>query len=125
MEAQLQRTTTARVVGRHVFGNLIGCRNTEALRDPDMLEEIVREAAERGNMTILDVKSWKIGEGVSIVAVILESHITIHTWPEFDYATVDVYSCGDHTDPYVAFQYIVDALKPVRVETGTFDRSLE
>ncbi len=124
MEAQLERQTP-RVVGRHVYGNLIGCSNVEALRDPETLERIVREAAEAGNMTILDVKSWKIGEGVSVVAIILESHIAIHTWPEFRYATVDVYSCGDHTDPMTAFQYIVDALAPEKVEYGTADRSLE
>lgn len=125
MEVQLPRYEDAKVVGKHVYGNLIGCQNNEALRDPRRLEEIVKTAAEKGNMTVLDVKSWKIGEGVSVVAVILESHITIHTWPEYNFATVDVYSCGSHTDPYAAFNYIVEELKPVKVETGYFDRSLE
>jgi len=126
MEAQLQKAErTPRVVGKHVYGNLIDCQNKEALRNPEVLEQIVREAAEVGNMTILDIKSWKIGEGVSVVAIILESHITIHTWPEFGYATVDVYSCGDHTDPKAAFDYIVEALKPLKVEYGLADRSLE
>jgi len=112
-------------VGKHVYGNLIDCQNKEALRNPEILERIVREAAEVGNMTILDIKSWKIGDGVSVVAIILESHITIHTWPEFGYATVDVYSCGDHTDPKAAFDYIVQALKPLKLEYGLADRSLE
>lgn len=125
MEMQLARYDEAKVVGKHVYGNLINCRNNDILRDPHRLEEIVRNAAELGNMTILDIKSWKIGEGVSVVAVILESHITIHTWPEYNFATVDVYSCGSHTDPYAAFNYIVEALQPEKVETGYFDRSLE
>jgi len=124
VEAQLERQSP-RVVGKHVYGNLIGCRNIEALRDPKILEEIVVEAAEAGNMTILDIKSWKIGEGVSVVAIILESHIAIHTWPEYRYATVDVYSCGDHTDPMKAFEKIVEALQPEEVKYGTADRSLE
>ena len=126
MEAQLQRPAAGpRVVGKHVYGNLIDCQNVEALRSPEILERIIVEAAEAGNMALLDVKSWKIGEGVSIVAIILESHITIHTWPEFGYATVDVYSCGDHTDPKAAFDYIVEALKPLKIEYGLADRSLE
>lgn len=125
MEMQLAAYNEAKVVGRHVYGNLVNCRNSDILSDPHRLEEIVRKAAELGNMTILDVKSWKIGEGVSVVAVILESHITIHTWPEFNFATVDVYSCGSHTDPHAAFNYIVEALKPEKVEIGYFDRSLE
>ena len=125
MEVGLARYDEAKVVGRHVYGNLLNCNNREALRSPELLEEIVREAAEIGNMTVLDVKSWKIGEGVSVVAIILESHITIHTWPEYGFATVDVYSCGSHTDPHAAFNYIVEKLKPEKVETGYFDRSLE
>ena len=125
VEVGLARYNEAKVVGRHVYGNLLNCNNIEALRSPELLEEIVREAAEIGNMTVLDVKSWKIGEGVSVVAIILESHITIHTWPEYGFATVDVYSCGSHTDPHAAFNYIIEKLQPEKVETGYFDRSLE
>jgi len=125
VELGIARYEESRVVGRHVYGNLINCGNLEALRNPEKLEEIVKEAAMIGNMTILDIKSWKIGDGVSVVAIILESHITIHTWPEYGFATVDVYSCGSHTDPHAAFNYIVETLKPEKVETGYFDRSLE
>lgn len=114
-----------KVYGKHVYGNLIGCRNEEALRDVEALKDIVMEAARIGNMTVLDVKAWKIGEGASVVAIILESHITIHTWPEYKYATVDVYSCGEHTDPEAAFNYIVQVLRPLRIERGVADRSLE
>ncbi|MCE4598963.1 MAG: adenosylmethionine decarboxylase [Desulfurococcales archaeon] len=122
--AQLQ-TARYRVVGTHVYGNLIGCRNAGLLRDAKKLEKLVTEAAEKGNMTILDVKSWKIGEGVSVIAIILESHIAIHTWPEFNYATVDVYSCGAHTNPHAAFNHIAQALMPEIVEKKVVDRSLE
>lgn len=124
----LQRTAAAakpRVIGRHVYGNLKGCRNEEALRNPALIESMLRRAGEEGGMTILDVKSWKIGEGVSAVAIVLESHITIHTWPEYRFATVDVYSCGAHTDPYKAFEYIVKVLDPEDVSIGSADRSLE
>ncbi len=114
-----------KVIGRHVYGNLKGCRNEELLKDPNALERLLREAGRIGRMTILDVKSWKIGEGVSAVAIVLESHITIHTWPEYKFATVDVYSCGYSSDPLKAFEYIVKALEPVDVVMGTADRSLE
>ncbi|MEB3825611.1 MAG: adenosylmethionine decarboxylase [Desulfurococcales archaeon] len=114
-----------RVVGKHVYGNLVECANEDLLRNPNGLKNIVRNAAKLGNMTLLDLKAWKIGQGVSVVAVILESHITIHTWPEYRYATVDVYSCGAHTDPQKAFDYIVASLRPKRVEIGKASRSLE
>ncbi|HIP64933.1 MAG TPA: adenosylmethionine decarboxylase [Pyrodictium sp.] len=115
---------TPRVYGKHIYGNLYEC-DVEILKNEEELRNIVVEAAKRGNMTLLDVKSWKIGEGVSVVAIVLESHITIHTWPEYAFATVDVYSCGKHTDPEAAFTYIVERLKPRRVERGEADRSLE
>jgi len=112
-----------RVVGRHIYGNLIGCPS-ELLSNEEYLKGVVVEAAQKGNMTLLDVKTWKIGVGVTVVAVILESHITIHTWPEYGYATLDVYSCGSHTDPYKAFRYIASKLHPKKVVIGKADRSL-
>ncbi|WP_292320695.1 adenosylmethionine decarboxylase [Caldisphaera sp.] len=114
-----------KVVGRHVYGNVKGCRNTNLLKDEKGLTNLLIKAGNAGNMTILDVKTWKIGEGVSAVAIVLESHITIHTWPEYKFATVDVYSCGSHTDPKKAFDFIVNALDPEDVEFGMTDRSLE
>ncbi|HDD25537.1 MAG TPA: adenosylmethionine decarboxylase [Acidilobales archaeon] len=118
-----ERREVAKVIGKHIYANLYQC-DRELLEDEDTLREIVIEAARLGNMTLLDVKSWKIGLGVSVVAIVLESHITIHTWPEYDFATVDVYSCGAHTDPERAFRYIVNMLKPAKVVLGKADRSL-
>ena len=117
-------TTTPKVIGKHVYGNLYDC-DTAILKDKERLEDIVREAVKEGNMTLLDIKSWKIGEGVSVVAIVLESHITIHTWPEYGFATVDVYSCGAHTDPHKAFMYIVNELKAKRYTINEADRSSE
>ena len=113
---------TPKVVGKQVYGSLYDC-DTDILKDREALENIVKNAAAIGNMTLLDIKSWKIGEGVSVVAIVLESHITIHTWPEYNFATVDVYSCGAHTDPKKAFQYIVEQLKAKRYTMNEADRS--
>ncbi|MCI4455859.1 MAG: adenosylmethionine decarboxylase [Sulfolobus sp.] len=112
------------VVGKQVYGELYDC-NVETLKDEQRLREIVTNAARIGNMTLLDVKSWKIGEGVSVMAIVLESHITIHTWPEHAFATVDVYSCGAHTDPKKAYLYIVEQLGAKRYTIKEADRSLE
>ena len=113
---------TYKVFGKHVYGNLYGC-DPELLSDPTYLRRVVIEAARRSNMTLLDIKTWRIDPGVSIVGIVLESHITIHTWPEHSFAAVDVYSCGEHTSPEAAFKYIVKALKAKRYEYGVADRS--
>ncbi|EWG08027.1 MAG: S-adenosylmethionine decarboxylase proenzyme [Candidatus Aramenus sulfurataquae] len=113
-----------KVVGKQVYGSLYDC-DEEVLKDTERLKTIVTNAAKEGNMTLLDIRSWKIGEGVSVVAIVLESHITIHTWPEYKFATVDVYSCGAHTDPKRAFEYIVSELKAKRYTMKEADRSSE
>lgn len=117
------RSMVAKVIGKHVYGNLYGC-DAEILSDPYRLERIIVDAAKIGNMNLLDVKIWKIGEGVSIVAIILESHISVHTWPEHGFATVDVYSCGSHTWPELSFDYIAKALKAKKVVKGIVDRTM-
>lgn len=111
-----------KVVGKQVYGSLYDC-NEDVLKEVDKLREIAIDAAKEGKMTLLDVKAWKIGEGVSVVAIVLESHITIHTWPEYKFATVDVYSCGAHTDPKKAFEYIAIKLGAKRYTMKEADRS--
>lgn len=113
-----------KVVGKQVYGSLYDCEE-DVLKDTKRLEQIIKEAADVGNMNILDIKSWKIGEGVSVVAIILESHITVHTWPEYRFATVDVYSCGPHTSPLKAFNYIVEKLGAKKYTINEADRSSE
>jgi S-adenosylmethionine decarboxylase len=105
-------------------GNLYEC-NAVKLSNVSYLIDVVRSAAKIGNMTLLDIKSWKMGEGVSVIGIVLESHISIHTWPEFRFATVDVYSCGAHTNPEKAFEYIASALEASKVEVKVISRSYE
>ncbi len=115
------------IVGRHVFGNLYGV-DPKLLWDRKLLEELVIEAAKAGKMNLVDVRSWSFpGKhgGVSVIALVVESHIAIHTWPEYSYATVDVYTCGSASDPFEAFKLIVSRLKPERVVAYYADRSSE
>ena len=113
------------IVGRHVYGNLYGI-DSGILWDEERLKEVVVEAAKQANMKLVEVKSWKFTGyhgGVSIIALVLESHISIHTWPDYNYATVDVYTCGEKSDPWKAFNYIVERLKPRYYTVHYADRS--
>lgn len=123
LERASEKNVDVRVYGKHVYGSLYEC-DPALLSDPDYLRGVVVEAARVGNMTLLDVRVWHMTPGVSVVAIILESHISIHTWPEYSFATVDVYSCGSHTDPLKAFRYIVKALKAREYKLEVADRSL-
>ena len=112
------------VYGTHVYGNLYDC-NEEILRDEVKLTNIVKEAAEKANATVVSLFYYKFtpSGGLSVVAIVAESHISVHTWPEHRYATVDVYTCGPHTDPMVAFEYIGQKLKAKKYSVHIRDRS--
>lgn len=114
-----------RIVGKHVYGNLYDV-DLEIAGNEEKLREIVVEASKLANMTLHEVKSWSFGGkkgGVSVIALVLESHIAIHTWIEYRYATVDVYTCGEKSDPWKAFEYIVKQLKPKYYTVNYADRS--
>lgn len=113
------------IVGKHVYGNLYGCSALQ-INNESALRNLVIDAARKANMTVWDTKAWKFGGpkgGVSAIALILESHIAIHTWNEFQYATVDVFTCGDKSDPKQAFEFIVSQLNPKSVTKHFADRS--
>jgi S-adenosylmethionine decarboxylase len=116
--------TLKKVIGKHVYGEAYQC-DPAILSDEKALEKIVRNAAVEGNLTLLDVKAWKINPGVSIVGIILESHISIHTWPEYEFATIDVYTCGSTSDPIKAFKYIIKELKAKKYSMKVSSRDYE
>ena len=98
-----------RIVGKHVYGNLYDI-DVELAGDEEYVRDLVLKAVREANATLIDIKSWKIeGEkgGISVIALVAESHIAVHTWIEYRYATVDVYTCGEHTDPWKAFNVIL------------------
>lgn len=113
------------IVGKHVYGNLYGC-DKRSLSDVKLLRTLTREAAEMARMTLIEVNSWKFGGdkgGVSVIALVVESHIAIHTWPNYRYATVDVFTCGEKSNPEYAFEYICSILSPTKVVKHYADRS--
>ncbi len=118
------REGNALVYGVHVYGNLYGC-DKELLKDELYLTKIIKEAANAAGALVVSTFYYKFGinGGISVVAIVAESHISIHTWPEYGYATVDVYTCGSHTKPMEAFNYIAKSLNAKKVEVFISDRS--
>jgi len=112
----------AKALGRHVIADLWGVRSN-LLNDEFKLRKICVEAAKRSGSTIKGVMFYKFKpHGVTGVLLLAESHLSIHTWPEHGYASVDIYTCGSNTEPWRAFEYIVEALKPSYVEVFEAER---
>lgn len=119
------QATDDRVIGRHVYGNLYNIP-ADLAGDEQYLRDLVLKAVEASGATLLDLRSWRVpGKkgGVSVIAVVLESHIALHTWVEYRYATLDVYTCGDRADPWRAWKVILDGLRPEFYTVHYSDRS--
>jgi S-adenosylmethionine decarboxylase len=100
--------------GMHLLADLWGARK---LDDPEYIDAALREAALAAGATILHshFHHFTPNGGVSGVVVLAESHISIHTWPEHDFAAVDIFMCGA-CDPYRSIPVLRRAFAPDRVD---------
>ncbi|MCL6586540.1 MAG: adenosylmethionine decarboxylase [Anoxybacillus sp.] len=110
-------------MGRHVISELWGC-DFDKLNDIEFIEKTFVDAALKSGAEIREVAFHKFApQGVSGVVIISESHLTIHSFPEHGYASIDVYTCGN-LDPTIAADYIADALGAQTRETIELPRGM-
>lgn len=100
--------------GAHLLVDFWGASR---LNDPELMQKALCEAAESAGATVLHVHVHEFGGGggVSGVAVLAESHISVHTWPELDYAAFDVFMCGN-CRPDIAARVLDKYFRPARSE---------
>ena len=103
-------------LGRHILVEYYNC-DEDILRDPKLIENFMNDSALNAKATIVDsvfhhFNPW----GVSGAVIIAESHLTIHTWPEYGYAAADFFTCGD-IDPWKSFELLEELLKAERSES--------
>jgi S-adenosylmethionine decarboxylase len=93
--------------GRHVILDCYDCDH-HALKDQVYLETLLCQSAREAGATILHTYFHKFdrGEGVTGVVALSESHISIHTWPEYGFMAIDIFMCSD-CDPSVAIAYVI------------------
>jgi len=111
-------------LGRHLLLELFDC-DAEALNSLETVKVSMVEAAKRAQATIIDVVFHEFNPfGISGVVVIAESHLAIHTWPEYRYAAVDIFSCGDVLQPQTAADYLVEQLGAARASVVELQRGI-
>ena len=108
--------------GTHLLVDLWGARN---LGNKEAVDAALREAATAAGATILHSHFHHFGPdaGVSGVVVLAESHISIHTWPERDFAAIDIFMCGS-CNPYDSLPILKAAFKPQSIHLGEQRRGL-
>ena len=95
-------------LGRHLLLELKVC-NSKLLNDLKKVQEIMVSASKEAKATIVETSFHKFNPfGISGVIVIAESHISIHTWPEYGYAAVDIFTCGDVLKPEIAAAHLIE-----------------
>ena len=109
--------------GKHLILDFFEATN---LTDVSAIEKALRTASNACGATVLNIDLHEFGEGhgVTGVAVLAESHISIHTWPEISYAALDVFMCGT-CDPSNAIEPLKQAFKPEKVKVTEIMRGID
>ena len=104
---------------------IIDLWEAEGLDDRDRIETALIDAVKAAGATLLHIHlhTFSEGGGISGVAVLAESHITVHTWPEKGYAAFDVFMCGD-AEPRKALGVFKAAFNPGRIVVGEHKRGV-
>ena len=100
--------------GIHLLLELYGC-NSQKLNDELFLRDKLSSAAKLAQATVLNLVSNKFEPyGVTAIALLAESHLSIHTWPESQYSAIDIFTCGNNMEPDLASQYLIDNLEATK-----------
>jgi len=100
--------------GRHVAVDAWGV-DFDMLNDSELLQSHMVEAAEACGATVLSVQARQFEpQGATVLVMLSESHLSIHTYPEKGFAAIDCYTCGETVDPQAAVDYLINILKPAR-----------
>ncbi|BFH61083.1 MULTISPECIES: adenosylmethionine decarboxylase [Paenibacillus] len=110
--------------GRHVAVDTWGV-DFDMLNDAEFLQAQMVEAAEACGATVMSVQSKQFEpQGATVLVLLSESHLSIHTYPERGFAAIDCYTCGETVDPQLAIDYLVSVLKPEKTYAKKLVRGL-
>jgi S-adenosylmethionine decarboxylase proenzyme len=98
-------------LGVHILAEYHLC-DSVIIDNCELVKRFMEESAIKCGAHIIGSKFHKfLPQGVSGVVVIEESHLSIHSWPEFLFCAVDIFTCGKNLDPYIAFEFLRESFK--------------
>jgi S-adenosylmethionine decarboxylase len=102
-----------KAIGRHIILEMWRCTNLNSL---DTAEQALRDMVAALDVNLLDLKVYPFSPvGVTGIAIVSESHLVIHTWPEHGYAAVDLFTCGAPRDPQNAVAVLKSYFAPEHI----------
>ncbi|TNE72254.1 S-adenosylmethionine decarboxylase proenzyme [bacterium] len=113
-----------KALGRQILVEYYDC-DVNAINDVDFVERVLLDGTKNAKATVISHNFHKFSpHGVSGTVVIAESHVAIHTWPEYGYAAVDIFTCGETIDPWVIQEYLKENFKSSNVSSMELKRGL-
>jgi len=117
-----RKEKTAGEMGFEILANFIGC-SAELLNDMEKIKSILLDVAGKAGFTQVGECFYKFEpQGVTGIVLLAESHLSVHTWPEFGSAAVDIFSCAGKENAERALILLKDAFKPRRVTVHRIER---
>lgn len=108
----------------HIIAEFHGC-NSEMISRSSVIKRILEKAVSDSNLTKVQSFYHQFSpHGVTGVVLLKESHISIHTWPEFGYAAIDIFGCGDKGKVLKAYHILVNSFRPTRVHKKEVKRGM-
>lgn len=111
-------------LGTHIITQLYEC-DQNILNDIPKLQELFLEACNIGKATVLQHTFYQFTpQGVTGFVLLAQSHVSVHTWPEHNYAMLDILTCGMAANPWDIFQHIKEGLKSQRFNKTQLTRGI-
>ena len=111
-----------KALGKHIILELYNC-DFDILNNKEKVGDIIVESVRKSGATLLHPFFHQFSpQGVSGVAVIAESHFSIHTWPEYGYAALDIFTCGEDINPDVAVSYLREQFNAKNIQVVELKR---
>lgn len=112
-----------KAMGKHLTVDMYGC-SFDNLESMDFIKSAMLMSLHNSNMTLLEFTGHKFAaqKGLTAIALLTESHMSIHTYPQLGYAAIDIFCCGDNSHPEKAIATLKKLLKPERMKITNIRR---
>jgi len=111
-------------LGRQILVEFYDC-DTDKINDVEFIESSFLNATRASGATIISHNFHKFSpHGVSGVVVIAESHVSIHSWPEYNYAAVDIFTCGETIDPWIIQEHLKESFNSKNTSSMEMKRGM-
>ena len=110
------------LIGKHLTIDMYGCI-FKTLDDVDFVKETMLAAVKEGNMTLLNFTCHKFEpQGLTILALLAEGHMSVHTYPTMSYTAVDIFTIGEQSSPNQSIRVLKQSFKPEKIKTTNIKR---